>query len=340
MPSKKPAPAKGKKENPLNIALILAGYNRVSNRARKKMVKEIGESYDGDEIYVGKNKFLYELAGKPIISYVIDAVYNARKGGKRLYDRIYVYNDIESFTKEIDVSKYPNLTVRQMKRSVAGHWKDLYFNNIEYGQKVDVFFGDTPRITPEDVAYIHEEFDRILGAEKDMRGQTVYLVYGVVNFEDMNENWLDHRVKYVKMGQNRGKLKSYMSFEDFQIRLGNTGAFMKDKALDPLIESEAVNFLYSIRKILTPNAISRVMYYLWKMKYLNMIMQIKRRSINLLDFYNCMFGVISKLFKIDLSACGGIMYQIKKNASRWENDIDGPKDFEVFQKRFRESQNG
>ncbi len=323
-------------KNLQNIALILAGYNRVSNRVRKKMVREIKEGYDGDEIYMGENKFLYELAGHPIIKYVIDAVTGARKNGKKLYDEVHIYNDIKSFSERINVKAYPAVRLHQMKDSVAGHWKDFYFNHIGYGQKVDVFFGDTPRITCEDVEHVHGEYAKILGNQKDTRGKMIYLVYGVVGFDDMKDNWLEHRVKYVKVGQNRGKLRSYVSFEDFQARIGNTGAFLKNIILDPVIDTKAVDFVYNIRKMLAPTAFSRVMYYLWKMKHMNIVKQIKNRSINLNDFYNCIFDVLSKMSGVDLRECGGTMYRIKKNAARWENDIDGPKDFEIFQRRFRD----
>lgn len=323
-----------KKNKP--IAMILAGYNKMSKRARKKMLKEIKEEYDGEEIYMGTNKFLYKLAGKPVIQYVLDAVYNAKKNGKRLYDQIYIYNDVKSFKEQIDLSAYTNVHIKQMKDSVGGHWKDFYVNYLDYGQRVDFFFGDTPRIQPGDVEYIHEDYGKVLLTTEPYRNLPVYILFGIVTFDDLGDNWLPHRIKYVKRGANRGKLKSFACFEDFQARVGNSGAMIKDKETDELVESEACNLFYNVRKILTPTSFSKVMYYLWKNKHLKMIGQIKRRSINLQDYYNALFDVTSKLFKIDLSRMGGLFHIIKKNAARWENDIDGPKDFELIQKKFAE----
>ena len=68
------------------------------------------------------------------------------------------------------LSKYPGLTVKQMKDSVGGHLKDFCNKYIVYGQRVDIFFGDTPRITPEDVEWIHNEYNNILGKMKDEKG--------------------------------------------------------------------------------------------------------------------------------------------------------------------------
>ena len=317
------------------VALILAGYNRVSKRLRRKMINEIKANYDGDEIYMGENKFLHELAGKPIIQYVLDAVYNARKSGKRLYDKIYIYNDIKSFNQQINASKYLNLELKQMKESVGGHWKDFYFNHVEYGQQIDVFFGDTPRIMTEDVEYIHDQFVNVFKNELDYRGNKIFSIFGVVDFNDLKETWCSHRMKFIKVGRNKGKVKSFAPFEDFQVRVGNTGAYIKDKTLDGLVETESLNLLYNMRKALTPTSISKSMYYLWKLKHLKVIKQIKNRCLNYADFFNAFYDVISKLNKIDLSKFGGVMFHIKKNPARWENDIDGPKDFEIFQKKFR-----
>ncbi len=321
------------------VALILAGYNRVNKRARRKILKEIKEVYDGDEIYMGNNKFLYDLAGKPIIQYVLDAVYNAEKNGEPLYDKIYLYNDVKSFKERVDMSKYPNLTLRQMRESVGGHWKEFYFNFIEYGQKVDVFFGDTPRITPEDVEYIHNEFDSILGKKKDHRGVPISMIFGITEFDDLEDNWMEHRIKYIKVGANKGKLKNFVHFENFQARIGNTGAIIKLKGVDDIIRSGAINFYYNLRKALTPSSFSKIIYYLWKLKKLDMIRQVKNRKINVDDFITANLEVVSRLYKIDVSEFAGMMFHIKKNASRWENDIDGPKDFEVYQKKFRAMQN-
>src|SRR4030042_4631170 len=95
------------------VGLILAGYNKVDSATKKRKNKEIMEAYD-EEIYMGENKFLHPLCGKPIIQYVLDAVYNAKKAGQKLYERIYIYNDKNSFEESIDVSKYENVFVLQI----------------------------------------------------------------------------------------------------------------------------------------------------------------------------------------------------------------------------------
>ncbi|MBN1534792.1 MAG: hypothetical protein JXA20_19125 [Spirochaetes bacterium] len=318
------------------VALILAGYDKVSRAKRKEKKEEIRQAYDGDEIFIGQNKFLRDLNGKPVIQYVIDAVYNTRKRGRRLYDRIYVYNDVESFLRVIDVSRYDNLTVVQMRESVGGHWKDFYFNHIEYGQRVDVFFGDTPRITPEDILYVHDEFNAVLDRGRDHRGNRVSLVYGIVEYEDMkDDNWLPHRIKFIKRGKNAGKLKSFVGFKGFQARVGNMGTFEKNRVLDPLIDHEAANFVYNLRKALTPRVFSRILYHIWKSKKFDTIRQIKNRCIIEGDIIDTLLSVLTYLHRDDYSKLGGVFQHIKKNAARWENDIDGPLDMEAFRHHFR-----
>jgi hypothetical protein len=318
------------------VAMILAGYDKMARAKRKQKKEEIRQAYDGDEIFIGQNKFLRDLNGKPVIQYVIDAVYNAEKKGKRLYDRICVYNDVESFKRVIDVSRYDNLTVVQMKESVGGHWKDFYFNHIEYGQRVDVFFGDTPRITPEDVLYVHEEFNAVLDSGRDHRGNRVSLIYGIVEYDDMkDDNWLPHRIKFIKRGKNAGKLKSFVGFDGFQARVGNTGAYVKEEVLDPLIEHEAANFVYNLRKALTPKVFSKILYHIWKLKKFDTIRQVKNRCITEGELIDTLLGVFTYLHRVDYGRLGGVFHHIKKNAAHWENDIDGPLDIEAFHHRFR-----
>jgi hypothetical protein len=321
------------------IAVILAGYNKVDFETKRKEIRELNEAYDGDIIYMGQNKFLHDLAGKPVIQYIIDAVYNAKSkvNGKRikLYDKIFIYNDIKTIRKSINLAKYPGLIIKQMKKSVGGHLKDFCLNHVKTGQRVDLFFGDTPRITSEDVEWIHREYNKILGKEKDHRGVPIRLLYGIVEYEDMkNDNWLEHRIKPIKVGQNKGKLKHFAGFESFQARVGNTSGFVMDRSLDGLIENEAVNFFYNMRKALNPNVISKIVYYLWKTKHSKIIRQIKNRCINEIEFIDTAIDVWSKIFKIDLSNFAGRFFHIKKHAARWENDIDGPKDLKALRRRF------
>lgn len=318
------------------FALILAGYDKVDKKTKMKRRQEIIESYDGDEIYIGNNKFLYDLGGKPVIQYVLDSVFNARKNGKPLYEKIFLYNDVKSFTDVIDVSRYPNLHVNQMTDSVGGHWKDFYFKHIDYGQRVDVFFGDTPRITSEDVEWLHEKYSSIIGVEKDHRGIVIRMLFGIVRFVDITDNWLPHRIKYIKRGKNKGKLKSFVGLTDSQIRVGNSGAIIKHPSMDGLMENEAVNFFYNIRKALTPSSFSKIIYSLWKMKYFDLVKQVKNKCINQEEMIDAVINIISRLYRIDLSEYSGTNVVVSKNASRWENDIDGPMDLEVFRSRVEE----
>lgn len=317
-------------------ALILAGYDKFDLLTKKKHKKEILEAY-GEDIFLGENKFLYKLAGKPIIQWVIDAVVNARKGGSPIYEKIYVYNDIKTFTKAIDVSKYPNLLVRQMTDSVAGHLKDFY-GIMEYGDRADIFYGDTPRIGPEDVEYIYGEFSSVLGHEKDVRGCTIHNIYSIVESEDMSDNWLTNRSRYIKRGRNKGKLKSYVGFDTFQARVGNAGSIEKLPCNDILVEYEVLNFLYSLRKVLTPSIFSKIIYYLWRGKKFKLISQIKNRCIKPEEFYLTAIDIVEKLYRIKVDEYGGLLFHIKKNAARWENDIDGPRDLITLQKKFMELQ--
>jgi hypothetical protein len=325
------------------IALILAGFNKIdSEKKKKKIIEEMQEAYDGEVIYIGQNKFLKNLAGKPIIQYVIDAVFNAKKShtsgskkNERLYDKIYVYNDIKSISETIDLAKYPNLIIKQMKDSVGGHLKDFCKKYIKYGQRVDIFFGDTPRISSEDVELIHEEYNSILGRQNDHRGVPISLIFSLVNYEDLKDNWLEHRLKYVRVGHNKGKLKSFIGFENAQSRIANSSAFMMDKSLDGLIEHQAINIFYNLRKALTPSNISKIFFLFWKTKHFKIIKQIKNKCIVETELINAVIDIISKLYKIDLSNMGILFYHIKKNSSRWENDIDSPLDLEEIDKRIR-----
>lgn len=315
-------------------ALILAGYDKLDRATRKSSKKEIREAY-GEDIYLGENKFLYKLAGKPVIQWVIDAVFNAKRNGKPIYERICVYNDVDTFCRAIDLSKYPNLEIRQMTDSLAGHMKDFY-RTMEQGDRADVFYGDTPRITSADVEYIYDEFSSVLGHEKDMRGCTVHNIYSIVDFEDMTDNWFPDRVRYIKRGKNKGKLKSYVGFDTFQARIGNAGSIEKLPCNDKLVEHELLNFLYNLRKALTPRIFSKIMYYLWKTKKFRLINQIKNRCIIADEFYLTAIDILERLHKIDLSDYGGQLFHIKKNAAHWENDIDGPNDLATIERRFKE----
>ena len=312
-------------------ALILAGYDKPDRSTMIKRKKQIIEAYDGDSIYIGKNKFLQQLAGKPVIQYVLDAVYHAKKKGKPLYDTIYVYNDVKNFTDVIDTRKYHNLHVMQMKQSVGGHLKDFYFNHLEYGRRVDIFFGDTLRITSEDVEWVNSQYDTILGKAKDYRGITAHVAYGIVEYEDFKDDtWLTHRLKVIKRGQNKGKLKNFVGFTTFEARIGNSSALLKHRSLDSAVEYEIIDFFYSLRKALAPNIFSKIIYYLWKTKNFILIRQIKRHCIEEERFYKAAINVIERVYNLDLSKFGGYIFHIKHNAAHWENDIDGPKDLKTF----------
>jgi hypothetical protein len=102
------------------------------------------------------------------------------------------------------------------------------------------------------------------------------------------------------------------------------------------MEYQIVNFGYNLRKALTPNTFAKIMYYLWKTNSINIIRQIKNRRISETEFLNATYNVFSRVYKIDLSKFAWHMLHLKKNAARWENDIDGPKDYEAFQRKFED----
>lgn len=312
------------------VALILAGYDKPDLLTRLKLRRELRQSYDGEIIYMGRNKFLEKIGSRPVIQYVIDAVSNAGKNGRPIYDKIYVYNDIESLKKLINTTDYPRLELRQMKGSVGANWKDFYNRDIDYGDRVDVFFGDTPRITPEDVEWIHDQYSGILGMKKDHRGVTVGMIFGIVRFEDLHDDWLTYKHKYIKRGRNKGKLKYFVGFENYQARVGNSGAMLKNPSMDEIINKEALNFFYNIRKALTPSVFSKIIYYLMKTKNFDLIKQVKNKNINEEAFINSLFDIVASVYGIDVSRFAGSIFKISRNAARWENDIDTPTDLKII----------
>jgi len=318
------------KEKELTVALILAGYDRPDFITRLKRKRELRRSYDGEIIYMGQNKFLEKIGDKPILQFVIDAVNGAKKKGKPLYDKIYVYNDIKSVKEAINTENYPRLELRQMKGSVGSNWRDFYSNDISYGDRVDVFFGDTPRVTTEDVEWIHDRYSEIIGKKKDHRGVTIWMSYGIVRFEDLDDDWLTYRHRYIKRGKNKGKLKYFVGFENFQARIGNSGAMIKNPSLDQVIEKEAMNFFYNMRKALTPSVFSSIIYYLMKTRNFDLIKQIKNRKIKEKSFINSLLDIVSSVYGIDVSGFAGSIFVTTKNAAHWENDIDTPTDLNII----------
>ncbi len=312
------------------VALILAGYDKIDPKTKRKRKKELKEYYDGEIIYLGRNKFLEKIGHKTVLQYVIDTVYSARDKDKPVYESIYVYNDVDSMKKDIDQSAYTNVNFRQMKGSVGENWKDFYFNEISYGDRVDVFFGDTPRITPDDVLWVHKKYSEILGKIKDHRGITVYMSYGIVRLRDLKNDWMMHRHRYIKRGKNKGKLKYFVGFEDYQARIGNTGSMIKHSSLDALMENEVLNFFYNLRKALTPSVFSKIIYNLMKTKNFELVRQVKNKSIKKELFIDSVFDIISKVYKIDVSRTAGEFLVVSENAAHWENDIDTPSDLEIM----------
>lgn len=303
------------KKKTATVALILAGYDKPDLLTKLKLRREMRQSYDGEIIYMGRNKFLEKIGTRPVIQYVIDAVNSAKKKGKPLYDKIYVYNDIDSVKKAINAADYDRLELRQMGKSVGGNLKNFYSEALAYGDRVDIFFGDTPRITAEDVEWIHDQYSGILLNEKDHRGVTVSMIFGIVRFEDLHDDWLTYRHKYIKRGKNKGKLKYFVSFENFQARIGNSGAAIKNSSMDEIINKEALNFFYNIRKALTPSVFSRIIYYLMKTKNFDLIRQVKNKRINKEAFINSLFDIISSVYGIDVSRFAGSLFIITKNAA-------------------------
>ncbi|HXK65463.1 MAG TPA: hypothetical protein PK348_04285, partial [Spirochaetota bacterium] len=231
----------------------------------------------------------------------------------------------------IDTKKYKNLTVLQMKQSVGGHLKDFYFNYIDYGQRLDIFFGDTPRITTKDVEWINREYDSILGKAKDYRGAIVHLIYSIVEYPDVaKDTWLPHRMKAIKRGEYKGKHKYFVGFDTFEARIGNSAAIIKHHSIDPIVEYQIIDFFYGLRKALSPNIFSKILYHLWKTKNFDVIRQVKQRCLEEEKFYRAVIDVIERVYKLDLSNFGGYIYHIRNNAAHWENDIDSPKDLKAF----------
>ncbi len=317
------------------LALILAGYDKLDLKTRRKKLEEIKKAYH-ESLFIGRNKFLKDLNGQPVIKYVIDAVCNSRVDGQPVYEKIYVYNDIKTFKNHIDIEQYENLHVLQMKKSVAGHLKDFYENHVEYGRQVDIFFGDTPRITSEDVEWMHGEYKKILGKEKDSRGVTVNLIFGLARYRDMKDNWIKKRMNTYKRGKYRGKPKFFVNFEEADARIGNAASFIKDHSQDGIIEKKVIDLFYSMRKALTVSNISKILYYLWKTGNLDVVKQIKNRSINLDQAYRAGIEVAAKTYRIDLTDFAAKFLFISNNAARWENDIDGPRDMKVMRERLRD----
>ena len=321
-------------EKKSTVALILAGYDKPDLFTRLRRKRELSRSYDGEIIYMGQNKFLEKIGDKPILQFVIDAVNDAKKRGKTLYDKIYVYNDIKSVKAAINTGNYPRLELRQMKGSVGGNWSDFYSKDISYGDRVDVFFGDTPRVTTADVEWIHDQYSGIIGKKKDHRGVMIWMAFGIVRFEDLRDDWLTYRHRYIKRGKNKGKLKYFVGFENFQARIGNSGAMIKNPSLDNVIEKEAMNFFYNMRKALTPSVFSSIIYYLMKTRNFEVIKQIKNRKIKEKSFINSVLDIISSVYSIDVSGFAGHIFVTTKNASHWENDIDTPTDLNIISSRF------
>jgi hypothetical protein len=320
-------------ENKKTIALVLAGYDKPDFITKLRRMKELRQSYDGEIIYMGRNKFLEKIGDKVCLQYVIDAIQSSRKGAGPIYDRIYLYNDVRSVQDALDMKKYPELILKQMKGSVGANLKDFYFNEITYGDRVDIFFGDTPRITPEDVQWIHDQYSGILENKTDHRGVKIRIAFGLVKFDDLTDDWLSYRHRYIKHGKNKGKLKYFVGFENFQARIGNSGSMIKHSSLDEIVDLEAVNLFYNIRKALSPRIFSKIIYLLMKTKNYDLIKQVKKRSIKEETFADSMLGVISSVYNIDVSDLAGYLFKISRNAAHWENDIDTPTDLKLITKR-------
>lgn len=327
-------------KGPGTVALVLAGYNKLNFKLANKIRKEIVESYDGLEIYIGNNKFLYDLAGKPVIQYVIDAIYNARKNGKRLYDKIYVYNDVASFNRVINVKKYHNLFIHQMKSSIGSHLMDFYFNYMEYGQRVDVFFGDTPRVQSDDIEWIHDRYSEIVGKQIDHRGVLIRGFYTLARFQDMTDNWLPSRIKVVKRGFYKGKLKRFFNIDGVDARIGNSASFLRHECYDDLIRNRMIDVAYNLRMALAPSNFFRVLRNSIKSGHFDLVWQILKNKIQSKTALDTIYDFSSFMFKIDLSKTAAGFFYAERNASRWENDIDGPKDLEDMRRRFEELKGG
>lgn len=311
------------------VALVLAGYGS-GFRARRGLAREIRRAYGRGELYRGRNKFLINLEGRPVISYLLDAVCGAKRKGRPLYERVAVYNDIESFMSVIEAAAYPRMELRQMTSSVSGHLCD-FLPQLKRGQRCDIFFGDTPRVTSSDVEYLCGEYDALY-SKKDPPS----FVFGIAEYEDLRKDtWLPGRMRKVRTGPNRGKHRAFVGFDSFEARIGNCASFVKTPVTEKIISSGVIDYAYSIRKALAPNNFSKLIYHLWKSGNAGMIRSLYTRSLDERRLAQAVCDVISGMYGIDLKGFTLKFLHVKKNAARWENDIDGPKDYRAFVKRMK-----
>ena len=319
----------GKRRKQSPVALVLAGYGS-GFRSRRGLAREIRRAYGKGELYKGRNKFLINLEGKPVIGYLLDAVCGAKRKGRPLYERVVVYNDIESFRSVIDLPSYPRAEIRQMTPSVSGHLCD-FLPHVKRGQRVDVFFGDTPRVTAADVEYICGEYDSLFEGRN-----APSLIFGIAEYEDLRKTtWLPSRMRKVRTGPNRGKHRAFVGFDSFEARIGNCASFVKTSAVERIIRTGVIDYGYSIRKALAPNNFSKLIYHLWKSGNAGMIRSLYTRSLDEEKLVRAVRDVIAGMYSVDVRGFSLKLLHIKTNAAHWENDIDGPKDYRMFVKRMK-----
>jgi hypothetical protein len=202
---------------------------------------------------------------------------------------------------------------------------------VKPGQRVDVYFGDTPRVTSGDVEYLCGEYDRAFSS----KARPSFL-FGIAEYDDLKKDtWLPSRMRKVRTGPNRGKHRGFVGFDSFEARIGNCASFVKTPAAAEIIDSGVIDYAYSIRKALAPNNFSRLIYHLWKSGNAGMIRSLYTRSLNERKLETAVCDVVSSMYGIDLDGFSLKFLHIKKNAAHWENDIDGPKDYRAFVKRMR-----
>ena len=61
---------------------------------------------------------------------------------------------------------------------------------VEYEDRVDVFFGDTTRIEPDDVESLHEKYNKIIGINREHRGNIIRMLFTIANSPEHSTQFL------------------------------------------------------------------------------------------------------------------------------------------------------
>ncbi|MBN2567414.1 hypothetical protein JXB02_05005 [Candidatus Woesearchaeota archaeon] len=339
------------------LAAVLGGFDRVDEEAAVRKNRLLRIVNDGDEIALGTNKFLFDLGGKPMYEWVLDAVQ-----GSGRYAGLVAYNDVEEFRGKVDLRKYPTLDLRQMTGSVGGHLLDLY-HSIEYGQRVDIFFADTPRATPELVRRVNDEYTRLFG-RTDSRGNPVRIAFGFAPYEEaVRDNWLPKRTRLMKDSYFRFSPwglqmlydrhvngiempKFYFAFKldgkRVYVHPANHAAFIKHPTNDAVAEHKMIDYLYSMRKGIAD--LPRIIGSMAKHHALHLIPTVALRfALPYERTIDDLRQVMGGMYGTDLSETG-LALNFTRTGAAFENDIDSvvgeASDLAVFRRKAAEGKLG